>query len=153
MIYCMFVGAMILAATGIAGARSKKLETAVIARAKRTLVSAIEQGMPAEQFGPWFRNVVGLKSVVTWEVNDCGEQTGTDADRGRDFPMCVKAAGAIGSDVIVEVNIQYGTFKRGILRGTHDIRFVSIGQEGEPTIPLDKLSELEQKLDSLIIRP
>jgi hypothetical protein len=37
--------------------------------------------------------------------------------------------------------------------GTHDIRFISIGQEGEPTISLDKLSELEPKLDELIIRP
>jgi hypothetical protein len=149
----ILIGFLMLAMATIAGAQSRRMEAAVIAKAKRTLVSRIESGMPAERFDKWFRKVVGRKAVVTWEVNDCGEQTGTDEDRGRDFPMCVKAEGAIGSDVVVGVNIQYGTFKRGIMPGTHDIRFISIGQEGEPTISLDKLNELEPKLDELIIRP
>ena len=50
---------------------------------------------------------------ITWEVNDCGEQTGNPAtDQGRDFPMCVEAD--FDKDhAAVSVMVSVGTFRKG----------------------------------------
>lgn len=79
-----------------------------------------------------------------WEVNDCGEQTGTAAHRGRDFPMCVEAR-AVGFDVAVTMAVGVGTFKKGIA-GSPVLRGLRIDQEGEPAIELTRISELRPKL-------
>jgi hypothetical protein len=50
---------------------------------------------------------------ITWEVNNCGEQTGNpETDQGRDFPMCVEAD--FDKDhAAVSVLVSVGTFKKG----------------------------------------
>jgi hypothetical protein len=45
-------------------------------------VGTIEAKMPRVTFEAWLRDLVGDKPAITWEVNDCGEQTGSPADRG-----------------------------------------------------------------------
>ena len=61
----------------------------VIARAQRTPVSALDSALPKQRpkqrFDDWFRKLVGSKAEIRWEANDCGEQTGSPADQGRDF--------------------------------------------------------------------
>ncbi|HEY0049833.1 MAG TPA: hypothetical protein VGB68_11130 [Pyrinomonadaceae bacterium] len=110
-------------------AQSEKLEAVVISKAKSTLVSRIEPGLPRQPFAVWFQSLVGQKTPVAWSVNDCGEQTGTAEDGGRDFPMCVEAAAEQSAGFFVFVNIQYGTFKRGITAGKPVIRNIFSGDE------------------------
>ena len=75
-------------------AQSKKQEAAAIRYARNISVSRVEKGMPLIRFDKWFRSLGRrFKLKVHYEINDCGEQTGTSADRGRDFPMCVEATG------------------------------------------------------------
>ena len=69
-----------------AQALSKRQETAAIRYGKGTLISRIEKGLPRERFDVWLRKLAGRKAKITWEVNDCGEQTGTPVDKGRGFP-------------------------------------------------------------------
>src|SRR4051812_49119754 len=86
---------------------NRRLEAVAIKYAKSYLVSKIENGLPPKPFAVWLQELVGAKTPVTWEINDCGEQTGTSADRGRDFPLCVKAIAEQSADFFVSVNIQY----------------------------------------------
>lgn len=130
-----------------ANAQSKKRDAAAIKFAQATLVSNIEKGMPKMRFDSWFRQTVGPNMKITWEVNDCGEQTGTPADRGRDFPMCVEAM-ADSLDVHVSVALGVGTFKRGIIGIKPDMRGVGFSIEGEGNVEVKKLSDLSDALSS-----
>ena len=142
-IVAIFCLAMVL---GIfASAQSKKQERVATTYAKDYLVSRIEKGLPSQAFGVWFQELVGKKIPIRWEINDCGEQTGTSADRGRDFPMCVQASAKMSANVFVSVNTQYGTFKRGITRMKPVVRYISIGEEigGEY---IENLVDLQKRL-------
>jgi hypothetical protein len=141
-----FTAILILSAFEAAGAQSsKKLEITALKYAKNYLVSGIENGLPSKSFGVWFQELVGAKTPVTWETNDCGEQTGTSADRGRDFPMCVQASAKMSANLFVSVNIQYGTFKRGVTPGKPVVRYISVGAEGEGDY-VNSLIDLQQRL-------
>jgi hypothetical protein len=124
--------------------------TEVINYAKKYLVSDIEPNVPKMSFAKWLRKTVGKDAKVDWEINDCGEQTGTPEDKGRDFPMCVKAFAALGSDVSVSVNIQFGTFKRGIARDKPTVRFISISREDDFGRQPENLSDLAKSLAELM---
>ncbi len=139
----LFVLILILICVSGANAQSKKLEKAAISHAKNYLVSGIETGMPNQPFGVWFQELVGDKTSMTWEINDCGEQTGTSADRGRDFPMCVGTTVALSADFHISVNIQYGTFKKGITKMQPVVRSIVVGDEidGEWLDDLDQLAK------------
>ncbi|HRH47074.1 MAG TPA: hypothetical protein PKY82_35840, partial [Pyrinomonadaceae bacterium] len=84
----------------------EKHQTEVINYAKQYLVSDIEPNVPKMKFADWFQQTVGKESKVEWDINDCGEQTGTPEDRGRDFPMCVAANAVKAGFIYISVNIQ-----------------------------------------------
>src|SRR5438309_11974924 len=63
----------------------------IIAYAKRINVCRLDPRLPRQRFDRWFKEIVGPSAKIEWEVNDCGEQTGSPADKGRDFPFCAQA--------------------------------------------------------------
>lgn len=123
----------------------QKHQTEVINYAKKYLVSNIEPNVPPMGFEKWFQETVGKEAKVEWEINDCGEQTGTSADKGRDFPMCVSADTVKAGFIYISVNIQFGTFNRGITKMKPVVRSITAGDEigGEW---LDNLSDLPKIL-------
>jgi len=112
-------------------------ESQAISYTKSTLVSRIEKGLPNTRFDAWLKKLGGRRTKIAWEVNDCGEQTGTAADRGRDFPMCVEAHAQSGEMAIV-IGIMVGTFKKGIT-GRPIVRLAELHFEGEEHESIDKL--------------
>lgn len=123
----------------------EKHQTEVINYAKQYLISDIEQNVPKMKFADWFQQTVGKESKVEWDINDCGEQTGTTEDRGRDFPMCVAANTVKAGFIYISVNIQFGTFGHGIMKMKPVVRSITAGDEigGEW---LDNLSDLPKIL-------
>ena len=128
----------------------RKHQKETINYAKKYLVSNIESNLPRQSFADWFQETVGKPAKIDWEINDCGEQTGTSEDKGRDFSMCVKAFAALGTDVSVSVNIQFGTFKRGISADAPVVRFISISREDDFGQQPEKLSDLSKRLGELL---
>src|ERR1700730_8140719 len=63
----------------------------MIAYVKRITASELDSKLTAEPFGRWLTRIAGPDAAIAWEVNDCGEQTGSPADRLRDIPVCVQA--------------------------------------------------------------
>jgi len=96
-------------------AQNDRYEKRAIAYAKQISVSQLEKGLPAQRFADWFSVAVGSQAKIKWEVNDCGEQTGTSADVGRDFPSCVEANAELNDGPRAVVRIAVGTFNKGIL--------------------------------------
>ena len=62
---------------------------------KKTPVSKIEAGLPQENFDSWFSKQV-QPSHAQYEVNDCGERSGTPEERGKEFPTCVAVTATAG---------------------------------------------------------
>src|SRR3989454_8681914 len=86
-----------------------------IACVKQMPVSELDSTLPSISFEKWLGIEAGREADIRWEVNDCGEQTGTAADRGRDFPMCVEADAAMKDKRSIVIMIAVGSFKKGSL--------------------------------------
>ena len=89
-------------------------EQRAIAVARRTLVSKLDRKLPRQPLEQWLRRLVGPTARIEWSVDDCGEQSGTPADRGRDFPLCVAVDATLPDGRVVMISVQVGTFKTGV---------------------------------------
>ena len=86
----------LFAATLSLSAQPRPVEYRAIELARRVSVSTLEAGIPRETLVHWLTRAAGPSAKITWEVTDCGEQTGNpETDRGRDFPLCVDAIAAL----------------------------------------------------------
>lgn len=115
--------------------------------AKKYPVSLLEPGLDAIPLEKWLETILGVHALIEWDIDDCGEQTGTSADRGRDFPMCVSTRTQLAENYIVTLSIQFGRFSRGVT-GKPDIRSITMGPEMDGKW-LDKLSDLPVQMDAV----
>ena len=110
----------------LAAAQESTRDQRAIEQAQQTPVSMLEAGLPNQPLGQWLRDAVGPSAKITWEVNDCGEQTGNpDLDRGRDFPLCVEGVAKLTDGRLVSVSVAMGTFQKGI-SGTPSLWSIAI---------------------------
>jgi hypothetical protein len=85
-----------------------------IRAARQVMVQAIDPALPRLSFDEWLRQIIGSDAPVTWESNDCGEQTGNPAvDRGRDFPVCVEARVDLAAGRTLRISFMVGTLEKG----------------------------------------
>lgn len=92
----------------------QKSDRAALERAKSVLVSTLDRTLPRVSL-EFFLSNESDGARIQWEVNDCGEQTGSpEANRGRDFPMCVEAEVFLKDQRSLNVSIVVGTFKKGL---------------------------------------
>lgn len=121
----------------------RKHEAETIEHAKKYPVSDLDPKLSNSSFEQWFQKLLGDSAQFDWAVNDCGEQTGTAADRGRDFSMCVSARTQTAEFFYVSVNIQFGTFSSGISSEKPFVRSISVGDllDGEMFYVLSDLPE------------
>jgi hypothetical protein len=122
----------------------KARDAKLIRRVQETPVSQFDPALPSVSFEKWLRVEAGADAEFQWEVNDCGEQTGTAADRGRDFSMCVEAEANLKDKRTIVVSVSVGTFKKGAF-GKPTVRFAQLVTPSE-TIDINQLSDLPQAL-------
>jgi hypothetical protein len=61
----------------------------MIADVKRVSVHRIDDALPDLGFAKWLEKESGADARYHWEVNDCGEQSGTPGETGP-VPLCVE---------------------------------------------------------------
>lgn len=116
-------------------------------RVKKLLVSALDPALPREPLAAWVTRLAGPKGKVSWEVNDCGEQSGDPAaDEGRDFPACVQASLFLRDGREFGVLISVGTWQKGFV-GAPRVRQV-YWAEGQQTHVLKRLSQIPAEIKS-----
>jgi hypothetical protein len=94
--------------------REQKMEKAAIERAQNTLVSTFDSSLPKVSL-KFFLESEAEGAKVSWEMNDCGEQSGNPAvDRGRVMPTCVEASFTLKDRRTVDVMVAVGTAKSGL---------------------------------------
>lgn len=101
--------------------------------------------LPKTAFLSWFREIVGSTAKITWEINDCGEQTGVPAvDQERDLPVCFEISALLPDRQIIGVAIAVGTQKKG-LNGTPTVYNIYI-DTGKGTQHIKRLRDLPRLL-------
>ena len=118
-----------------------------IAAAKNTSVHRLDSSLPDKPLEEWLQGVVGPQSQITWEVNDCGEQTGNpEVDKGRDFPMCAEAQVTLKQKSTLYVSVSVGTFKTGVQPGSVGLAYVVIMGPRGPARSVRKLSQVPEAI-------
>jgi hypothetical protein len=122
----------------------KARDAKLIRQVQEISVSQLDPALPSVSFEKWLHAEAGADAEFHWEVNDCGEQTGTAADRGRDVPMCVEAQADMKDRRTIVVSIAVGTFKKGAV-GKPVVYFAQLVTPAT-TINLPHLSDLPAAL-------
>src|SRR6202162_3484935 len=138
-------GFLLVTACSLAQAPSgDKQEKAAIQRAKNQLASSFERILPKVTL-EFFLTYESGGAPITWEVNDCGEQTGNPAtDQRRDFPMCVEAD--FDKDhAAVSVMVSVGAFKKG-LSGIPKVFSVTVVDSSGLSRPVRHLGDFPKAL-------
>lgn len=91
--------------------RDKKL----IAYTQNLNVSKLDPTLPEQRFENWFKSIVGKDTVINWEINDCGEQTGMANDGSSvNPPLCAEVNAELADSRQISISILVGSHKRGI---------------------------------------
>ncbi len=99
---------LIAASAGAAGSAAD-----YISAAKDTSVQVLDPSLPPLRLQDWLQQLVGTVPII-WEVNDCGEQTGTAADSTRGLPICAGAQARTSDGNTIHVSIGVGTVQQGV---------------------------------------
>ena len=89
-------------------------EAAVIAFAKRVPVSAVDPVLASRLTLFKWLSARAKGGKVTWEANDCGEQTGDPRTTSSDFPVCAEATFAKCDGQPAGLSLMVGTVRRGV---------------------------------------
>ncbi len=121
-------------------------EARAIQKVRSARAGTIERGLPDEIFEAWFSRAAGPGARISWEVNDCGEQTGDPkVDRLRDIPLCVEAAASLPDGRTAGASIMVGSEKKG-LSGPLAVNVVYIAGKDTPPVILQKLADLPARM-------
>lgn len=90
------------------------LEKQAVAAVRQVPASQLDSQLPNRSFASWLNQLVGTQSGVTWQLTDCGEQTGNSTDLERDIPACVEAVAIMPNDRKVFINVWVGSSKLGV---------------------------------------
>ncbi len=74
--YSLPVSLSMLCSVSLSGqARAQEGDAHTIAFTKQINVSQLDPALSPQRLDEWVQTLAGPKATVTWEVNDCGEQT------------------------------------------------------------------------------
>jgi hypothetical protein len=138
------IALLVFVALQISASTDDTRERRAIRAGKHASVKVLDPMLPNVQFFTWFRSLVGSKARIVWEVNDCGEQTGSPGDDPDVIPMCAEATAELPGEKKVVVSIAVGTLRKGVFG--KPALFWAIVEQGGVMRDARKLSDLEKLL-------
>jgi hypothetical protein len=119
-----------------------------IARVKQTKVQGLDRAINSRQtLERWLITLSGGRSLpTTWEINDCGEASGTAAYANRDLPMCVEVRTTAGRNKEIVISIVVGTNRTGVM-GSPQVAWASCPNTAGSVHFVKTLSELASCVD------
>lgn len=131
--------ALLLAGTPFLAAQVTQDEA--VAYVQKTPSLSLDPALPKQEFALWLAQLLGPEAETSWEMDDCGEQTGDPAiDSNRDMPVCVSANAALADGRRILISILVGTAEKGFVGkpAVYDLYWT----EGRVIHALRRLSEL-----------
>jgi len=138
------IAALLGASLPTLAALQKEWEEKAIVKVQQLSVSKRDPKLRRERLAEWLERISAPAAKLHWEMNDCGEQTGTAADAGRDIPACVEGDAILGDGRQVLLMIAVGSSKRG-MTGTPVLFFASV-KDKAGVHSVRRLSELPKVL-------
>jgi hypothetical protein len=134
-------------------------ERRMISRLKTTPVARIEPGLPNQPFHIWLMALLH-QSQVNYEVDDCGERTGTPQDAGKSLPVCVHVSALVEPVRKLDLTFVVGTSiastgghtveKPGKIQLMYGALGPANPMSKQPTRAVRKLSDLEKLLNPTV---
>jgi len=88
----MAVASVLLLCASLAFSQNQSVQqTKLIATVKSTPISQLDRALPPVRLDQWLRTEAGADARYQWEVNDCGEQTGSPGQNANEIPTFVEA--------------------------------------------------------------
>ena len=115
--------------------------------AKKIDVKRFDSSLKSQSLYAWLNGLKQDTQLVEWSFNDCGEQSGTADDVGRDFPKCLD--GSILSRkyrILRGVQVFVGTWKKGVF-GEPTMRFIYSINKDESFTCFDSLRDLNNLIN------
>ena len=125
--------------------QSPQLQAEALKVAHGTVARSIDAALPAIPLERWLQQQFGPEVKIAWEVNDCGEATGSSADVARDLPFCVEASARLRDGRDVTLAFLAGTMNKGLGSGPLALYNGTMRFRGESTT-LHALRELPKLL-------
>jgi TonB family protein len=120
------------------------LDKRAVALMQQLPVSSLDPQLPNRPFANWFREIVGHRAGVVWQLSECGGRAGNPADRGTELTACAEANAMLPDGRKVVVMVAVGTFQNGIT-GKPALHHAVIEQRGV-FYPVKRLRDLPKKL-------
>ena len=98
-------------------------EREAIARAQTTIVHRFDAKLSNQRFDVWLANLLGKDTKIAWSLHDCGETTGTAADRARDMPICAGVDAYFPDGRRLLLYIIAGSQRRELIKISENIYF------------------------------
>ncbi len=107
-------------------------DDAYVKKAKLLSAQQFDSTLPDQPVGIWLRSNIPAGYEVVWGeyITDCGEGTGTAADKERDLPLCAEVELKKGAGVKGYLALFVGTQKRGLLQKGYGLYFGYIEHHG-----------------------
>src|SRR5262245_60118700 len=131
---------------GSVAGQTGSFEKQAISSAQEMSASDLDAWLPERPFAVWFREIIGPKAGVVWQLTECGERIAASGEEGPDLPACAEVNASLPGGRKVFVVISVGTFKKG-LTGKPSF-FRAVIEQNERLYQVRRLSELPQRLRS-----
>jgi hypothetical protein len=95
---------LVLCAAAAAQDPNAARDAKLIADVKQVSVHKLDEALPGLNFEKWLQKESGADAQYHWEVNDCGEETGTPGGNGP-VPICVEVDSFLkdGREIVIFV--------------------------------------------------
>jgi hypothetical protein len=122
-------------------------EATAIAAAKKVSVHQLDPSLPRKPFIDWLNATVGTDAQRTWEVNDCGEQTGSGKVE-RDIPLCAEVDVVLPGKRRLIVSLSVGTHETGVSKTPPSVFWAAVVEADGAQKSVPRLSAVSASLRS-----
>lgn len=103
----LMISCLVFTIYGVAAAQTDPnaaRDAKLIAQVKQVSVHKLDEALPDVGFEGWLQKESGAGAQYHWEVNDCGEQSGTPGD-DTPVPTCVEADSKLkdGREIVIMI--------------------------------------------------
>lgn len=126
-LFILLVGVVFCFLSGGAHADDKYVK-----KAKSLSAQDFDRTLPDQPIESWLRANIPAGYEVVWgeHITDCGEGTGTAADKDRDMPLCAEVELKEGSELKGYFALFVGTQRQGLLKGGSGLYFGYLDHRG-----------------------
>jgi len=122
----------------------ESFEKQALSSVQKMSASDLDTKLAGSPFAIWFKEIIGPKAGVVWQLTECGERIVAPDETGHDLLACAEINANLPDGRRVFVAISVGTFKKG-LDGKPAFFGAAIEQDLQ-LYPVRRLSDLPEML-------